>query len=77
MLTARAVITKVEILGFTPYYFVMNPVDWERIETTQLTAGQYVPNAEGSRKVCPSIWPHAACGASQSASPPGVPTGTA
>lgn len=53
ILTARAAITKVEVLGFTPYYFVMNPLDWERIETAQLDAGQYVLNAEGSRNGVP------------------------
>ena len=35
-------------MGLAPYHFVLNPVDWAIIETSQLTAGQYVLNAEGS-----------------------------
>lgn len=53
ILTARAAVTKVEVLGFQPYFFVLNPTDWEAVETTQLTAGQYVLNAEGSRNGLP------------------------
>jgi hypothetical protein len=47
ILTARAGITAVETVGYAPYYFVLNPVDWATIETSQLTAGSYVLNAEG------------------------------
>lgn len=53
ILTARTAITKVEVLGYTPSWFVINPLDWQAIETTQLTAGQYVLNAEGSRSGVP------------------------
>jgi HK97 family phage major capsid protein len=53
VLTARAAITKVEVLSFAPYYFVLNPIDWESIETSTLTAGQYVLNAEGTRNGLP------------------------
>lgn len=53
ILTARAAITKVEVLGYTPYYFVLNPLDWEAVETTQLDAGQFVLNGEGSRNGVP------------------------
>jgi HK97 family phage major capsid protein len=49
ILTGRAAITKVEVLGYTPAWFVLNPLDWEAVETTQLDAGQYALNAEGSR----------------------------
>lgn len=48
ILTARNAITNVETLGHSPYYFVVNPVDWQSIETSTLTAGQYVLNAEGA-----------------------------
>ncbi|GAB3783876.1 phage major capsid protein [Nocardioides ungokensis] len=51
--TARAAVTKVETLGFQGYYYVLNPTDWETVETTQLDAGQYVLNAEGSRNGVP------------------------
>ena len=53
ILTARSAITKVEVLGFTPYYFVLNPLDWQAVETTQLDAGQFVLNSEGSRNGVP------------------------
>jgi HK97 family phage major capsid protein len=53
VLTARAAVTKVEVLGFTAYYFVLNPIDWEAVETATLSAGQYVLNAEGSRSGLP------------------------
>jgi HK97 family phage major capsid protein len=52
ILTARSAITKVEVLGFTPYYFVMNPLDWQAVETTQL-AQVGVLNREGSRNGLP------------------------
>lgn len=48
LLTARSAVTSIETLGIAPYYYVMNPVDWAIIETSQLTAGQYVLNAEGN-----------------------------
>jgi HK97 family phage major capsid protein len=48
IITARSAITAVETVGHSPYYFVLNPVDWAIIETSQLTAGQFVLNAEGS-----------------------------
>ena len=51
ILTARAAITAAETAGYTPYYFAVNPVDWAAIETSQLTAGQYVLNAEGNGNV--------------------------
>jgi HK97 family phage major capsid protein len=47
VLTARNAITKVELLGHAPYYFVLHPNDWQSIETSTLSAGQYVLNAEG------------------------------
>jgi len=53
ILTARAAITKVEVLGYSPYYCVINPQDWETVETAQLDAGQYVLNVEGSRNGVP------------------------
>jgi HK97 family phage major capsid protein len=53
VLTARAAITKVQVLSYEPYSFVMNPTDWERVETTTLDAGQFVLNAEGSRSGVP------------------------
>lgn len=53
VLTARAAVTKVEVLSFEPYYYVLNPQDWETVETTTLTAGQYVLNAEGARNGVP------------------------
>lgn len=53
VLTARAAVTKVEVLGFEPYYYVLNPTDWEKVETTTLSAGQYVLNAEGTRSGVP------------------------
>jgi HK97 family phage major capsid protein len=53
VLTARAAVTKVEVLGFEPYYFVLHPTDWERIETATLDAGQYVLNADGQRNGVP------------------------
>lgn len=53
VLTARAAITKVEVLGFRPYYYVLNPLDWEKVETATLDAGQYVLNADGQRNGVP------------------------
>jgi HK97 family phage major capsid protein len=53
VLTARAAITKVEVLGFQPYYFVLHPTDWEKVETATLDAGQYVLNADGQRNGVP------------------------
>ena len=32
--TARTAITEVEVLGYSPYYFVLNPMDWQRVEMT-------------------------------------------
>jgi HK97 family phage major capsid protein len=53
VLTCRAAITKVQVLGYSPAWFVFAPADWETIETSTLTAGQYVLNAEGSRSGVP------------------------
>ena len=53
ILTARTAITKVESLGYTPAFFVLSPTDWEAVETQQLSAGQFVLNAEGSRNGVP------------------------
>lgn len=53
VLTARAAVTKVQVLSFEPYYFVLAPSDWEAIETSTLSAGQYVLNAEGTRNGVP------------------------
>lgn len=53
VLTARAAVTKVEVLGFAPAWYVLNPLDWERVETATLGGGQYVLNAEGSRSGVP------------------------
>lgn len=53
ILTARAAVTKVEVLGFQPAYYALNPLDWEAVETATLTAGQYVLNAEGSKSGVP------------------------
>jgi hypothetical protein len=53
VLTARAAVTKVQVLSFEPYYFALNPTNWEAIETATLSAGQYVLNAEGARSGLP------------------------
>lgn len=39
ILTARAAVTKVEVLGFQPSVFAVNPTTWEAIETTSLNSG--------------------------------------
>jgi len=46
-LTTRKAITAVDVLGHTPRMFVMNPTDWENIETAAFTSGNYILNAEG------------------------------
>jgi len=51
--TARAAITKVEVLGLEAYYYALNPQDWETVETSANTSGTFVLNAEGSRSGVP------------------------
>lgn len=46
-LTTRAAITKVEVLGYAPQFFVMHPSDWEKFETGAFSSGNYILNAEG------------------------------
>ena len=46
-LTTRAAVTKVEVLGYAPQFFVMHPSDWEKFETGAFTSGNYILNAEG------------------------------
>lgn len=53
ILTARSPITKVEVLGFTPSFFVLAPAGWEAVEKQQTTGGASVLNSEGSRNGVP------------------------
>lgn len=53
LLSLRRAITKIAALNLTADWFVLNPTDWEAIETDTLTAGQYVLNAEGGRSGLP------------------------
>lgn len=46
-LTTRAAVTKVEVLGYSPQFFVMHPSDWEKFETGAFSSGNYILNAEG------------------------------
>lgn len=43
-LTTRKAITAVESLGYVPRMFVLNPADWEALETAAFTGGAYVLN---------------------------------
>lgn len=46
-LTTRAAVTKVEVIGYAPQFFVMHPSDWEKFETGAFSSGNYILNAEG------------------------------
>lgn len=49
ILTARAALTKVELIfDEAPSYFVFNPVDWEKIETSLLSSGGYLMTDAGA-----------------------------
>lgn len=45
--TTRKAVTKVDVLGYSPRAFLMNPADWEDFETSAFSSGNYILNAEG------------------------------
>lgn len=40
--TIRSAITKLELLGFVPNQILMHPTDWEEVETTTTTTGEFL-----------------------------------
>lgn len=46
--TVRSAITKVEVLGYDAGAIVLNPTDWEEIETSTTSTGEYLLEADGT-----------------------------
>lgn len=53
--TLRAAITKLEVAGYTASVFVLNPTDWEAIETTRNTSGAFDLNGPVDR-AAQKVW---------------------
>lgn len=69
ILTARSAITKVEVLGFTPSFFVLAPADWEAVEKQQSTGARSSSTARAPATASRWTWPPAASGVCRSRSP--------
>ncbi len=48
ILTARAALTKLEVIGLAGAAFVLHPTDWEAIETAKATTGEFILDTSGA-----------------------------